>query len=429
MCLSSLKATLGLWPEDGVRVAGQDITILIADDDSEHREMWSLYLSYEGYQVETATNGREVLELTAEKRVDLLLLDVNMPLLDGFEVLQELRQHVSPEELPVIMVTARDGTGDIVRGFELGVNDYVTKPLNPNVLMARIRRQLRSRLTATLPEPADPLVVGEILEERYRVEEKIGEGGIGSVYRATHLGLDRSVALKLVATVDSGATARLRREGISVCRLEHANAVEVLDFFVTACDSPVLVMELLEGHSLAVEIEKEGPLALERCVEILLPVCSVLSASHSQGIIHRDVKPQNVFLHHSRGQEIVKMLDFGLAKINDDLRLRQALTIEGSLIGTPAYMAPERFTEAPQLDASDIYSFGVMFYEMLAGRRPFLSETLQGLVRMHLVEEPPPLDRPDLPTTVASLVMATLSKEPADRPRAGELAEILATVT
>ncbi len=403
-------------------MAGQEITILIADDNPEHREMWSLYLAYEGYLVETAANGREVLRLTAEKRVDLLLLDVNMPGLDGFEVLTELRLRVSPEELPVIMATARGETKDIVRGFDLGVNDYVTKPLNPNVLMARIKRLLRSSSVPKSPDRADPLATGEVLGGRYRVEGKIGEGGLGAVYRAEHLGLGRSVALKLVARADDGAMARLRREGISVCRLEHANAVEVLDFFVTSRGIPVLVMELLQGYTLDEELERAGRLELRRCGEILLPVCAVLSEAHSQGIIHRDVKPQNVFLHHGRGDERVKVLDFGLAKIDDDLRLQQTLTVEGSVIVTPAYMAPERFSDVPPIDACDIYSFGVMFYEMLTGRRPFVSKTLRALIRMHLVEEPPPLDLPDLPPTIESLIFSTLAKEPADRPRADELA-------
>ena len=409
-----------------MRVAGQDLTILIADDNPEHREMWSLYLGYEGYQVEAVADGREVLRLTGEQRIDLLLLDVNMPGMDGFEVLSELRRRLSPDELPIIMATARGETQDIVRGFDLGANDYVTKPLNPNVLMARIKRQLRSFLAPAQPETEDPLVIGEILEDRYQVEGKIGAGGLGSVYRATHLGLGQGVALKLVTTASDESTARLRREGVSVCRLDHPNAVEVLDFFVTSRGMPVLVMELLEGETLDRVIEREGSLKLARCREILVPVCSVLSEAHRQGILHRDIKPQNVFLHRGRGEEKVKVLDFGLAKIDDELRRQKTLTLDGCVIGTPAYMAPERFSDAQPTDASDVYSVGVSLYEMLAGRRPFVGETLRTLIRMQLMDDPEPLDVPGVPRAIERLVFATLAKEPAERPTASEVAQRLA---
>ena len=404
-------------------------TVLIVDDNPVNRELWSLYLASEGHEVETAADGEEALRLLDEAPVDLVLLDVMLPGLDGFEVLEKLRRERTPEELPVVMATAKDKSEDIVRGFELGANDYVTKPIHLDVLLARVTSQLRSRVPAresVSPDLRSVSVVpaGTVLEGKFEVEGLIGQGSCGAVYRATHLGLRRPVALKLLTSAAGVASAeRLKREGISVCRLEHPNAVEVLDLCVTD-GIPFLVMELLEGHSLDEELDREGTLTPRRCAEILLPTCEVLAEAHRQGIIHRDVKPQNIYLHQGRRGEVVKVLDFGIARMLGESVLHQRLTIEGSLVGTPAYMAPERLADAPYDGGADVYSLGVMLYEMLAGRRPFSSVDLLELIRMHLHQPPQPLGElcPDLPRGIDAAVLRALTKDPVSRPSAEELA-------
>lgn len=412
----------------------QDATfkLLIVDDDAHHREMWSLLLSDEGYRVETAADGGEALRLADDNSLDLVLLDVNMPGIDGFEVLSEIRASASANDLPVILLTANGASADVVRGFDLGANDYVSKPCDPEVLSARIHNQLRQRpqqhpgAIYRLPEGELDVRPGSVLGNRYRIERLIGRGGTGAVFRATHLGHGGEVAVKFLRQESSGE--RLRREGVSICRLGHPGTAKVLDYLVTAAGVPCLVMELLDGHSLADELDRQGPLTPHRVAEILVPICDVLTVAHGRGIFHRDVKPHNVFLHREDGREVVKVLDFGIAKVLDDPD--GTLTIDGGLLGTPAYLAPERWlTNVPIDGRSDVYSLGVMLYELLTGRRPFSSENLHALIRMHLMEKPvpPAALRPDLPPEIEAVVLSALEKKAESRPMAAELARDFTT--
>ncbi len=432
-------------------------TILLADDNPDHRELWARYLAYDDYRVETAADGREALRILEHTPVQLVLLDLMMPEVDGFQVLAELRKRVSPEQLPVILTTGRDATDDVVRGFELGANDYVTKAIDPKVLSARIRSRLRSsrarlrssrarlrsrrapaaagdptagpgasRARSSTDEPAErPLAAGTVLADRYRVEELIGRGGFGAVYRATHLGLSMPVALKLLIAPGVLGASRLRREGVSACRLEHPNAVRVMDFCIPDSDPPFLVLELLDGHPLDLELERERSLTPERCAQLLRPLCNVLAAAHAEGIVHRDVKPHNVFLHRARGREVVKVLDFGLAKLLDDADPTRTQTLDGRVLGTPAYMAPERFADEPYDGRADVYSLGVMLYEMLTGVRPFVRRTLPALMRAHVLDDPdPPTSlRCELSPIVEAVVLSALDKDPERRPSAEALAD------
>jgi serine/threonine protein kinase len=219
------------------------------------------------------------------------------------------------------------------------------------------------------------------------------------------------------------ALARFQREGVSACRIQHPNAVSILDFGVTDNGVAYLAMELLQGHSLAEEIQKRAPFSPRRCAEILLPLCDVLSEAHAANIIHRDIKPANVFLHHGRAGEVVKVLDFGIAKLLDDGGTE--LTVEGSLVGTPAYMAPERLSSAPYDGRSDVYSVGILLYEMLCGQPPFKSKDLMAVAMMQMTQEPrPPREHnSSIPRAVEALVLETLSKDPAQRPTPAGLAE------
>ena len=265
--------------------------------------------------------------------------------------------------------------------------------------------------------------------------QPIGGGSFGTVFRARHLELDREVAVKILATsagTDPEALARFRREGASACRVQHPNAVAVLDFGVNPGGVAYLVMELLEGHSLEKELEERGPLSPLRAAEIVVPVCSALAAAHAAGLIHRDVKPSNVFLHRTERGEVTKILDFGIAKLAAESAIGQSLTIDGSLLGTPAYMAPERFRRGPYGPKSDIYSVGAMLYEMLTGRLPFIPSTADplALVAMQAEEDPPPLRtrRPDVSPALEALVLQALSRNPELRPTADQLARRIAHV-
>jgi serine/threonine protein kinase len=234
--------------------------------------------------------------------------------------------------------------------------------------------------------------------------------------------------LKAGSASTAEAAERFRREGVAACRVRHPNAVSVMDFGVTAGGAPFLVMEHLEGHSLDAEMERSAPMPASRCAEIVIPLCGVLAEAHQVGILHRDIKPANVFLHRSRMGETVKVLDFGIAKLVDS---GQSLTVEGGIVGTPAYMAPERFRGAVLDGKSDVYSVGVMLYQMLSRRLPFEGgpdADLLAVAMMHLNEEPPPL-KSNVPAAVEEVVRAALAKDPARRPGARDFGIALARAT
>ncbi len=401
--------------------------ILVVEDNEVNLQLCVDVLGHGGYEVLAARSGEEALEILEKQMPDLVLLDVVMPGLSGLEVLEALRRRFNEHQLPVIMATAKDQSEDVVRAFRLGANDYVTKPLDFAVTLARIEAQLRGRQRAS-ESSADQLVPGAVLEGKYRIESLLGRGNFGAVYRATHLKLKRPVAVKVLRTsvgADRSTFARFEQEGISLSRLDHPNAVGVLDFSSDENGVVFLVMELLEGHTLDDELRQVGRLGAARCYEILHPLCEVLAAAHALGIIHRDIKPQNIFLHRRQGIEVVKMLDFGIAKLVGDAEIAQQLTLDGNSVGTPAYMAPERFLSEPYDGRSDVYSLGVTLYEMLAGRPPFQHSdgNFFKLIRMHVTEPPPSLEElaPGVGPQIDAVVRAALAKDPDDRPSPLEL--------
>jgi eukaryotic-like serine/threonine-protein kinase len=281
---------------------------------------------------------------------------------------------------------------------------------------------------SVVPDP----FLGTIFDSKYRLEAKIGLGGFGAVYRATHLGLNRPVAVKILHSNVQNASPenleRFRQEGISACSVAHPNAVSVLDFGVTTDSYAYLVMELLNGHSLSDELQEKSRLSILRCAEILPPVCDVLTEAHLSGIIHRDIKPDNIFLHRTRRTEIVKVLDFGIAKLirSQSERSGKSLTATGILMGTPEYMAPERIRNKTYDGRSDVYSLGVILYQMLCGRLPFESPEgdFVAVMWMQVNDAPPPLQlfNPDIPPAVERVVLQALEKSPDRRPTAEELA-------
>jgi CheY-like chemotaxis protein len=409
-------------------------TLLVVDDSPINRELLNTYLGRAGFVVRLAEGGQKALEILEREPIDLVLLDIMMPGLNGLQVLSHIRKTRSPVALPVIMVTARAESEDMVEALRLGANDYVTKPIDFPVAQARIEAHLRTKAAAAAPRgPASgEAQVGSILDRRYRLDARIGGGSFGTVYRARHLELDQPVAVKVLAVGAAGgadAIDRFRREGISACRVQHAHAVHVLDFGTTGEGVAFLVMELLEGRTLDRELEEKGAMAPARAVAVLAPVCGALAEAHRCGVLHRDIKPSNIFLHAGPRGEHPKILDFGVAKLAGEAAFARSLTLDSTLLGTPAYMAPERFRYEPYGPASDVYSMGMTLYHSLAGRLPFASGSDDPLavVAVQAGEPPPPLREanPAVGAALEAVVTAMLAREPARRPTAASLEERL----
>jgi serine/threonine-protein kinase len=287
---------------------------------------------------------------------------------------------------------------------------------------------LRADETVGTELPADRLV-GLVLDEKYRLDERLGEGGMGTVYRATHLLIERPVAVKVLSprlVTDEGARERFRREARAAGRLQHTNAVAVTDSGETKDGLVYIVMELLEGRPLREVIAREAPLDAARAVSVMLQVSAAVGAAHDAGIIHRDLKPGNIFVvQRPHAPHIVKVLDFGIAKIAEDAdgNPSNTLTGVGVMIGTPRYMSPEQCDGAELTPASDVYSLGVILYEMLAGQTPFSGATPLALALKHSTEPPPRPSQfaPAIPPALEVLVLRALEKAPHNRPAdAGE---------
>ncbi len=413
-----------------------DFTLLVVDDNEMNRDMLSRRLARKGYRVEVAEDGEKALEVVGSRAIDLVLLDIMMPGLDGVEVLKILRRDHSQTQLPVIMATAKADSKDMVEALGQGANDYVVKPLDFPVVLARVEAQLRTKEAAAAPRTGEPTAAeiepGVVLAGKYRFEQLIGAGTFGAVYRATHVDLERPVAVKVLqpsVTANRETLKRFRREGVAACRVQHPNAVAVADFGVTETGVAYLVMELLEGRALDAELIERRKLSPRRALEILEPVCAVLAEAHDAGLVHRDIKPENVFLHAGPRGEEVKVLDFGIAKLVGESVTAENLTAEGWVLGTPAYMAPERVSPEELDGRADVYSVGVMLFEMLTGSRPFTAPNRDpmSMIMMHVNAEAPTLASvaPEVPEALEAVVARAMSKDPAGRPGARELAASL----
>ena len=264
---------------------------------------------------------------------------------------------------------------------------------------------------------------GRVLAGQFRIEEPLGKGGMGVVYRATQMGMDRTVVVKVmhhVLCANKTAVERFRREAQSVGKLNHPNIVQVYMFGEAEDGSLFIAMEYVAGRSLSRDLQQHGPMGEGRVLRIADQILSALAEAHGVDIIHRDLKPDNIMLIEREGNlEQAKVLDFGLAKVFRDIPKDKIITQAGVVTGTPRYMSPEQARGLDLDTRTDLYSLGVVLYEAFTGKHPFKGESALDFMRKHTTEVvPSPRDRVEglqLTPRTESLLMKCLAKEPKDR--------------
>jgi DNA-binding response OmpR family regulator len=469
--------------------------ILVVDDDEDNREVLRRRLERNGYQVGCAEDGGRALGMLSEQAYDLVLLDVMMPELDGYQVLERMKGTPATRDIPVIMISALDDVSSVVRCIERGAEDYLPKPFDPILLRARISaslekkrlrdqevqylervaqiieaakrmeagsyrpgtladlgardnelgqlarvfdgmaqqvraredqlrdriRDLRSEIEAARTTPADAetavdggnLSAGEAFAERYEVVSLIGRGGMGSVYRARDRELLEDVAVKTLLpqlVADETVIERFKQEIRLARRISHRNVVRTHDFGQWG-GVYYLTMEYVEGITVRALIDSRGQLGIPSTLAIGMQLAEALSVAHEQGVIHRDIKPQNLLLDP---EGALKVMDFGVARL---AKRQSAITEVGMVVGTPAYMSPEQLLGEAVDARSDLYATGVVLYECLTGRIPFEASSAVTLIAKLLHEEPtPPAEvNRDIPPALSSLLVRLLAKKPEDR--------------
>ena len=298
----------------------------------------------------------------------------------------------------------------------------------------------RSQAMAAVSPPdesAEDSMLGSVLLERYEITGKIGQGGMGAVYEATHILIGKRVAVKVLldkyAQKDE-VVARLEQEARLASSIGHEHIIDITDFGRTDDNRTFVVMEFLEGESLGAHLGREGAVEEQRAISIVHQVTSALGAAHKKGVVHRDIKPDNIFLLQRRGKDFVKVVDFGISKLirpgEDADGSSPRLTQTGMVLGTPLYMSPEQARGDEELDHRiDIYAVGVILYEIVTGEVPFQGGNYLSILTQVINDRPtPPRDvRPEISEDLESVIMKALAKNPNDRYQSmEELADDLA---
>lgn len=414
--------------------------VLVVEDDLDLCDRVNMWLTHEEHIVETVNDGLEALNMLKSREYDIVILDWDLPGMVGIDVCKNFR--ASGGTTPVLMLTGRGNMADKEEGFDAGADDYLTKPFHLKELSARIRAMVRrSSMVETTKqviaqarpdvffklcpecglsyglakehcdddgsplktEKIDP-ALGAVFGERYEIESVLGSGGMSVVYRATHKLMNKVVAIKLLdprLVRQQLAVKRFQLEAQAASRLNHPNVIVIHDFGMTPEGQPYMVMDFLGGKSLQDILDETPHLAPARAKMIFTQAASGLGHAHKCGVVHRDVKPNNIIIDHDHtGAEAVKIVDFGIAKVVSDASSpSERLTRAGEFFGTSVYMSPEQCRGKDVDLRSDIYSFGCVMFESLTGLPPFEGDNDLDTFQMHLSADPPSFKerRPDLP--------------------------------
>jgi len=377
-------------------------TILLVDDEAYIRGALGRYLKRAGYTIVEADSGEAALEQVQKGVPDLLVMDVMMPGMDGFETLTALRKQHTDKELPVIMATALDESDHIITAMRAGANDYTVKPFDMKELLERVEKNLKKR----------ELDSGDTVDN-YEILERIGTGGAGNVYRAKEAITERYVAIKVLnaeLTGDEEFVARFLREARTAASIRHPNVVAV-HAAGRIGDSHYICMELIEGEDLFA-VANRIPMPAGKAMEIADDIAGGLQELHRHDIIHRDIKPENILVD-IRGRALIT--DFGLAR---NVFSNEEITAHGMAVGTLPYISPEQLLGKVD-KRSDIYSLGATLFYALCGEPPFSqAEATSDIIRKKFLQ--PPLCHeflPDVPADVSHFVGSLMATEADDRPQ------------
>ena len=450
----------------------QRATILVVDDTPQNLSLMSDLLD-DLYAVKLAPSGARALNIIAAHPPDLILLDIMMPEMDGYEVCRALKANPHTRAIPVMFLTAMDATEDEEKGLLAGAVDYIIKPISPPILLARVRNQLalkeaneklreqshvieqekahihelllslkqatdkfleQNRLLKQEKERADelmhthpesvgmlPIAAERLTLGRYQIDKELGKGAMGIVYLGSDPKIGRVVAIKTMALAQEFAADELKdvkerffQEAESAGRLTHPNIVAIYDVGEER-DLAYIAMEFLKGKDLTPYTKPDNLPALDRALSIVERVAQALAYAHNSGVVHRDIKPANIV--YDPESDSVKVTDFGIASVANSSK-----TDTGLVVGTPYYMPPEQISRMATDGRSDLYSLGVTLYQLASGHLPFQGETLDQLF-FKIANEPHADIRShnaELPDCVVTLVNKALSKDPGQRFQSGE---------
>jgi len=392
--------------------------ILVIEDDLALLETLKSFLETENFEVITAADGEKGLEEASREIVDLIVLDLGLPRIDGFEVCRRIR--AQGNMTPVIMLSGeKKDELDKATGLDVGADDYVVKPFGIKEFLSRINAVLRRTKpkveerresyvpTRTLEIIPITLKKGSTIAGRYEVLEELGSGGMGRVFRVADKKIGEEVALKVLnpaVAADKKTIERFRNELKIARKIAQRNVCRMFDLSDEK-GMLYITMEYVPGEDLKSLLIKTGQLAVEKTISIARQVCEGLAEAHGMGVVHRDLKPQNIMID-KEGK--ARIMDFGIAR---SLR-RKGITEDGTIVGTPEYMSPEQVEGKETDQRSDIYSFGVILYEMMAGKVPFEGDSTLDVALMHKTEFPrdPREINPQIPEGMSRLILNCLEK-------------------
>jgi eukaryotic-like serine/threonine-protein kinase len=443
-------------------VPAEDVSpILLVDDDATNLEVLRQTLAGANYRLFVARNGEDALKVARRARPLVILLDVVMPGIDGYETCRRLKDDPDTRDAAVIFLSALNDAKDKVRGFEAGAVDFITKPFEGDEVIARvnthlaIQRVLRRQAEARAPAPPrdgdddaptgvaavgrkpsseSVFRTGDVVAFRFRIVRYLARGGMGELYEAEDLELRERVALKtiLAAIADDERSILLFKREVHLARqVTHSNVCRIYDVFrhrLPGADGSqrevvFLAMELLHGETLADKLHREGRLQTIHILPLARQMAAGLAAAHRVGVVHRDFKSHNVMLvkpDSSEEEMRVVVTDFGLARRSahdETTGFSLSYADAGEIAGTPAYMAPEQVEGDTVTPATDVYAFGVVLYELVTGVWPFAADTPMRMAIKRLQEPPTPprVHVPDVEPQWERTILRCLARQPADR--------------